>query len=277
MRIHLLPSSDVTASFQLLDSLATNIHGEAQPAWARTYEEKRNAYVAWARSCESQLLSVVERSDVLPIFENPRHLEICTMDLGSQILLLISSEVASRPPACAQSSRSSALPGRDWTALRGVLVYSTQMFLMQCLLPNQIRLGDIIGEAIRLMVPLRVLEELDQKKYGPNLRLRKVSRDVLSWVEGLFTGSSTGPMSVGDPMSATIELLDAERPRHKPEDPDEEILDVAHEVKRFTGRVKVVTADTCMRLRARSEGLDVASVPSSYLRIKDEATTNNQE
>ena len=65
---------------------------------------------------------------------------------------------------------------------------------------------------------------------------------------------------------ATVELILADRPRYRPSDADEEVLEVAHDVLRFAGGVKVLTADTGMRVRARSEGLDALFVPKHWRR-----------
>lgn len=76
-------------------------------------------------------------------------------------------------------------------------------------------------------------------------------------------------MKIRDGRPDRIELLLTDRPRFRPSDADEEVLDVAHEVLRFAGRAKVMTADTGMRVRARHEGLDVLRIPDAWLRIRD--------
>jgi hypothetical protein len=43
-------------------------------------------------------------------------------------------------------------------------------------------------------------------------------------------------------------------------------LDVAHNIELLAGRVKLITGDTCMRLRASAEGLEVYAMPDRYLR-----------
>ena len=47
------------------------------------------------------------------------------------------------------------------------------------------------------MVPLRVIEEIDAKKYGDSKRLRSVARGLLSWIDGLFGAGYPGPVSSG--------------------------------------------------------------------------------
>ena len=72
---------------------------------------------------------------------------------------------------------------------------------------------------------------------------------------------------------ATIELLLADRPRYRPSDADEEILDVCHDVLQFAGRVKLLTGDTGVRARATSEGLEVLRVPEIWRRTTEDSNS----
>jgi hypothetical protein len=74
--------------------------------------------------------------------------------------------------------------------------------------------------------------------------------------------------------TATIELLRAEAPR--PRDADEEILDVSYDVRHFAGRVKVMTGDMGIRVRAINEGLDVLFIPEKWRRPDDEDANNSR-
>lgn len=121
-----------------------------------------------------------------------------------------------------------------------------------------------MNEKARVIVPLRVIEEIDSKKYGDNLRLRGVARGVLSWLAGLLPDGRTGPEPLtGD---ATIELLLVDRPRSRPSDADEEILEVCGDVRHFAGNVRVLTADKAMRVRAASDGFVVCQIPQAWER-----------
>jgi predicted ribonuclease YlaK len=115
-----------------------------------------------------------------------------------------------------------------------------------------------------MMLPLRVIEEIDAKKYGGNQRLSRVARELLPWIDRLFPHGDTGPVALRE--GATIELLLADRPRYRPSDADEEVLDICHEVRHLAGRVRLMTADTGMRARARTEGLELVIVPETWLR-----------
>ena len=66
------------------------------------------------------------------------------------------------------------------------------------------------------MLPLRVIEEVDAKKYSDSKRLRERARALLPWISGLFRDEPDGPVRLRD--DATIELVLAERPRYRPAD-----------------------------------------------------------
>jgi predicted ribonuclease YlaK len=74
----------------------------------------------------------------------------------------------------------------------------------------------------RVILPLRVIEEIDAKKYSNSDRLRQRARELLPWINRLFPEGDLGPVELRK--DATIELLLAERPRHRPEDADDESL-----------------------------------------------------
>ena len=63
----------------------------------------------------------------------------------------------------------------------------------------------------------------------------------------------------------------SDRVTYRPSDADEDVLEVAHDVVRFAGAVRLLTADTGMRVRARSEGLDVLFVPKEWRRKTGDA------
>jgi len=238
----------------------------ARPVGTSHPSDLRDHYVRWASSCEQRLGSVIVRTDVLKMFENPRHRDICSMPPGNQMSNLISDEITAKSADFAEI-RDSLKAARDRMSRgRGCPAVLDTNVLLQCLLPDQIRWASVIGESARLMLPLRVIEELDAKKYTGTQRVRDVARGLVPWLEGLFPGSDCGPVPVGDPDATTMEVLLADRPRYRPMDADEEVLDVYYEVKLLAGRAKLVTADGGMRLRARAEGVELCFVPMEYRR-----------
>ena len=119
--------------------------------------------------------------------------------------------------------------------------------------------------------PIRVVEELDAKKYSDSKLLQDRARSVLPWLECTL-GAGLGPAPVDphaqtrDATGTTIEVYPCGRPRFRPQDADEEVLDVAQEVLYLAGEVVVLTGDTSMRIRARGERFETLGMPDKWRR-----------
>jgi predicted ribonuclease YlaK len=104
---------------------------------------------------------------------------------------------------------------------------------------------------VRLIVPLRVVEEFDAKKYSGSKRPER-ARALLPRLEALV-GRDGSPGSVAN--GVTIEVPVEPRSRSRPADADEEILAFCAELPQLVGATAtLVTADTAMRLRAGAKG-----------------------
>jgi hypothetical protein len=88
---------------------------------------------------------------------------------------------------------------------------------------DQIPWPDVLGcQNVRLVVPLRVIEEIDAKKYAKSSDLGKRARNLLPTIERLLgPAGAPGRLSEG----VTIEVPVDTGPRYRPEDADEEILE----------------------------------------------------
>ena len=226
--------------------------------------EQRDEYVRWTTDAEVHLASVLDRRHAQAFFKSARHRDICSMPPGNQITTLIYAEVEAL-----MRDMQEALDDLEGHVMRmragpGFPVVVDSNVLLQCQRLDNVNWKAELKTRARVMVPLRIIEEIDAKKYGPSKRLRSISRELLPWVDSLFPDGDPGPVPLRD--DATIELILADRPRSRPSDADEEVLEVAHDVARFAGMTKVMTADTGMRIRARTEGLDVLFIPAEWRR-----------
>jgi predicted ribonuclease YlaK len=186
----------------------------------------------------------------------------------AQLRILVNAEIEDKRAALSEMENYLEDAQARMTRAPGCPTILDTNVLVQCLKPDQFPWRVIVGEECRLVLPPRVIEEIDAKKHGVNDRLRQVSRDILAWLERLSPGPGSGPVPVGSTDGTMIEIALIDRPRFRPMDPDEEVLDVYDEVKLLVGRSKLVTADTGMLLRARSLGIDACMVPDDYLRLK---------
>lgn len=236
----------------------------------------REEYVRWAVSAERQLGSILGRADAASLFENARHRDICSMPADRQLRTLINAEVTNKVTELQEMAEELKTARARLVSGTGLPTILDTNVLMHAQRPDGIKWSAVVGEPARLMIPLRVIEELDEKKYAKDEGRRDVARDILIWLEALFNGPGTGPVNLQDPDRSTIEILLSDVPRYRPDDADEELLDVYAQVTQFTGRGVLVTADTGMRLRARAQAIDLRSMPDIYLRRRPKAQAEDE-
>jgi hypothetical protein len=147
------------------------------------------------------------------------------------------------------------------------VVYDTNM-LNHWKQPGDIRWREVFkanGEDVplaRLVVPLRVIDELDGQKYGGG-DLGKRSTAAIRYLERTLKGSRRGePVTVRP--EATLEVWTDAADRS--EDADLSILRCAADVANLHshGDVRVLTGDLGMRLRAQQMDLEVLQLPEEY-------------
>ena len=269
MRTHLRFDVTIDQAIQKLDLIADNAFGAAMPVGDPAPGSIRERYVRWALHTEQELIGVLDRRDAMAIFENPRHRDICSMIPGEQLTNLISAEVAAKSNELREIAIALRAAQSRATCGPGCPTIVDTNLLLQCQRPDQIPWRKLVCEQVRLVVPLRVIEELDAKKYSSSERLRRLSKELLPWLESLFGESECGPVSVNGCDDTTVEVYFADRPRYRPIDADEEVLDTYHEVALLAGKARLVTRDTGMRLRARAQGVEVIELPPNYDRLAD--------
>ena len=138
--------------------------------------------------------------------------------------------------------------------------------LLHFQLPDSVDWCSVIGRPlVRLVVPLRAIEELDAKKYARRDDLAGTAREVLTKIDGLLASTVGAPVPLRD--SVTIEIPVDDEPRARSTDADEEILDECERHRDFaTVGVTLVTGDTAMGLRAQARRICVKEMPRRYLR-----------
>lgn len=142
-------------------------------------------------------------------------------------------------------------------------------------LPDSINWPEIVGQdKVRLVIPLRVIEELDAKKYTEKGKLRERARALLPKLNALISlmGSPTSLIFPGTTIEVPVEFISG-APRIKPVDADEEILFTCREMwqlSRQEGGVTLITGDMAMRIRAEAlGGIRPIKLPDKYLRDSD--------
>jgi len=249
---------------------ARNLPGSASrggitPAADAAYLDRRQAdYLQWVEATEGQLGNVTHDPDVLALPCTPAYYEIRQLiPTSPRAVAFIDSEIARqavsleglRDDLQRRLERARAAPG-------ALAVLDTNV-LLHHQLPDSVAWREVVGqESVRIVIPLRVIEELDAKKYTESERLRRRARERLPKLYALV-GAGGAPKALPNG-HGTLEVFIEPGPRVRPADADTEILETAHELAQLSGsKATIVTGDTGMRLRAEAEGLATVAMPAS--------------
>ncbi|MCT9932430.1 PIN domain-containing protein [Planotetraspora sp. A-T 1434] len=122
----------------------------------------------------------------------------------------------------------------------------------------------IEAAAVRLVVPIVVIDELDRQKYGDGVLAQRAAK-AIRYLDRRLTGSDPGA-AVPLAKSATLEVaIDSVRDRAAM-DADWRILMCAADLDQLhpEAGTRVLTNDTNMRLRALHLGLKTLALPEKY-------------
>lgn len=135
--------------------------------------------------------------------------------------------------------------------------------------PDQIDWGGVIGsdEDVRLIVPLRVVNELDEKKYVRG-HIGKRARSVMSRLGATLLSSNRTPRDLTQGVS--LEVAPFSEPRERPADADWEILSCCLTLLPHAPGLVLATGDTAMRIRAQQLNIDTRAIPEKHFRSGDD-------
>jgi rRNA-processing protein FCF1 len=228
----------------------------------------RDRYIAWVENVEAQLSWMARDADVLAMLHTPRHFYIRDIGQGTpRPSPLVEAEAKAQSAALKRMVDDLEERTRRLSAAPGHITVLDTNLLLEYQPPGQIPWPQLLRcPAVRLVVPLRVVEELDAKKYAQRRDLADRARRVLRQLDAdLGSAGAPGKVQPG----VTIEVPVDPGPRRRPADADAEILDTCHEVRQLTGQaVTLVTGDTAMRLRAQARGITVTKMPAEYERMR---------
>lgn len=149
----------------------------------------------------------------------------------------------------------------DPTATFAVL--DTNVFL-HCRPLTDFEWGFVAAGSVRVIVPIRVIEELDARRRDRSAEIGDRARAGIRLLRAHFTDPSGPRGQLSE--HATIEAFVPAGRRDEVVSADTEILETAEELQQFTQRpTLIVTADYGMQLRATANGLSIAEVPTDYL------------
>ncbi len=278
LRLRLRAGADAKRAADVLNEwimTAGNITAYGAGIGSEITDGLRNAYLDWADALELQLRALTLDAAVVAALHTERYWRIRTLDDDPRPYRLVDAEVkhqvawlqALLDDLNERLGRLAAAPGH-------LAVLDTNI-LLEFLPPDQVPWAEVLGlSPIRLVVPLRVVEELDAKKYARRADLAERARRILPQLEtAIGKGGIPGQLRDG----VTIEVPVDRGSRFRPMDADEEILDTCRELRQLTTQaVTLVTADTAMRLRAEAQALAVTRLPDAYLRRPARMSATNE-
>lgn len=226
----------------------------------------QNDYLAWVSEAESHLRNVFTDPGTWTDLYTDAHWHARRVGATSpRWSELINNEIEN------QAGRLDGLANRlnDFAELLsrapGTFVVVDTNVLLHGLLPEQVDWGSVAAvKPIRLVLPLRVVDELDEKKWARRPDLADRARRLLSqlWVQ---VGPEAGaPVQLSD--SVTVEVPRDDEERRRNIDADFEILDLCRAFRGAAADVILVSFDTGMLLRGAARGLRVVQMPAKYLR-----------
>jgi hypothetical protein len=164
---------------------AANPPGTANP---------RDAYVRWTTDAEFRLRTVLQREDAEAFFSRDRHRDVCTVPLGNQLMFLLNAELDALRHDLQEAVGYLKRHRDRMAATAGLPIVVDTMVLLQCQRLDQVKWAPVVRDEARVMVPLRVLEEIEEKKYSDSKRLRSRARGLLPWLDQRFPNDSPGPV-----------------------------------------------------------------------------------
>jgi len=264
---------------QALTILRTLITEASHVTSARDASTAAHEYFNWTERAGLQLENVTTDPEVLTMLETPGfwHIReaapktVTQMPLwGATTRTTIETEVRRHIQTLEGLADDLQRRIRRAAGGSGAIVVLDSNILLHHQLPSKVSWEKVTGEEeVRLVIPLRVVEELDAKKWTDSARMRSRARELLPKLdECLGEGEGPGELQPG----VTIEIpVDPHVPRDRPTDADREILDTCHELRQLAGRpASLLTADTNLRRRAQAEGIPVKTMPAKYRRDEPE-------
>jgi rRNA-processing protein FCF1 len=234
--------------------------------------ERRDHYIEWVEDGEIALGELTYDNAVADLLHTARFWALRqVVPTDARPIPLIDGEIRSRRDTLERLKSDLMLRVQRATIAPGHVTVLDTNTLLHHEPPQSVPWATVVGySSVRLVIPLRVIEELDAKKYSDSRRQRDRARAVLPHLSERI-GRLNEPAQLSE--GVTLEMLAESGPRDKPADADEEILDTCRELWEFSsqqGGVTLITNDMSMRSRAEAiGGIRPIGLDDRYRRDKD--------
>ncbi len=252
-------------AIKALRELAANVEtGRAEIGLGtESVRRGRDRYLSWAENAELQLRAVFAESGLLDALHSERYWRIQELDrYSARPAALISAEIA-KQAALLRTAAERLETYRDLATRPGteVTVVDTNTFL-HCILFTAIDwCQELQTDSVRLVLPLLVLDELDDKTFSANSRLAKRASKVLRTLDPFMEMVVTHGTAELRP-GVTLEVLGDDDDHRRRTNNDTELLDRTEFLHQVIERpVTIVTTDYGMRVRGKARGLQAHVMP----------------
>ena len=218
------------------------------------------AYARWATNLRTQLIGVLSRPSIERLFTGPFHTaalstsgesQLSYANVAAQSICQRIGEIADQLKSVIdQANLSSGLP----------MVIDTSVIL-EYQPVDKVDWRAFAGEDVRLVVPLRVLEELEEMRWSNSRVKGQIARDELPRVVALLEKTPRAPSEITGQSGVTIELFDFREQGMRPGWADDEILEFYGILRQFLPRAVLVAHDGALVARAAYRGFQVRRGP----------------
>jgi PIN domain len=224
-------------------------------------------YMLWTDETERMLSNVLRPDDIASLVLTPQYRAIPTLDPPAAANIAISREIERFIARLSFWIDSLDVDRQRWAGTEQLVVPDTNVFLHGPPVED-IDWHELLGHseserqtAIRVVVLLLVIDELDKLKDRGQDKIRTRARVTLRVLEDMWRTAAPQPQAAMGSADAgagavTIEVLLDDLAHERLPDTDSEIVDRAAFLQELTGReVTIITGDVGMALRARAAGV----------------------
>jgi rRNA-processing protein FCF1 len=254
---------------RISDSQAARLHDGSPP------EAKRQLYLNWVDTTQWHLRTIFLDSELEDSLLGPGYWHICDASMHPGLLTrLINEELVFQ---VGHPGITGDLGGRlgevltrlralTWLASRpGRICVPDTNALLHYTRFDQLPWSERMNTAlVRLVIPLAVVDELDNKKYARREEFQQRARELLTLIGRYVTDLPDGYSQVRE--GVTVEVLADEPDRLRMSSNDQEILDRCEFLNQVTeSPVTVITGDSGMRITAQTRGINVFNLSTADL------------
>lgn len=242
-----------------------------------------DGYLVWVRTAEGTLRHFFTQPTVTDLLLTPAYWYLrdlkdrTTVDLIPQVIAVVREECERKQLLVAEFARDfgeridtyrrTGLSAHDHPHLVRSAVVVDSSALVELENPWTLNWAALTGlQIVRLIVPLRVVEELDRVGYQRQATeaARFAARRHLRELEDLLDPWPSDAKQLTERL--TVEILIDPGPRYRPEHADDEILQTCEDLNQFTGKKPLlVTSDGGMRFRSRYMRSPVMALPDELM------------